>query len=104
MPSFVVPNAAKVDLPSLRADLAKYASSGLTADTMEWWTKFIDTLGSNMALQEEPPSTWILTELLELKNSANQPPLAEDVPLPQQLLHMCNTEDDDIPEVYLCVP
>ena len=100
MPSFVAANTAKVDLPSLKAALPKYATCGLTADTMEWWSTFIDTLQSSMASQEEPPSTWILTELLELKNSTCQSPVEEELPLPQELLHMRGIEDEHIPEVH----
>ena len=36
VPTLVTPNEAKVDLKHLKADLPRYASTGLTSATIEW--------------------------------------------------------------------
>ncbi len=102
VPPFVTANTAKVDLPSLRAALPKYGSSGLGPITIQWWSAFIEFLQSNMTEERACSSTWLFTELdvVELKKTA-RPCITEQRTLPQQLLNMRDHESEAIPEVCM---
>ena len=56
-----------------------------------------------MASEMECPPTWLFTELVELKRSA-QPSTVERVAIPEQLLRMRENENDTIPEVFNLTP
>lgn len=93
----------KVDLPSLKAALPKYATSGLGPVTIQWWTAFTEMLEAAMKTHEENSPTRLLTELLELKKNA-QPSSVEDALVPEQLSHMWGIETNTIPEVCSLTP
>ena len=92
-----------MDLPSLKAALPKYATSGLGPITMQWWTAFIEMLEANMVAEEESSQAWLLTELLELKKAA-QPRTVETTLIPEQLSQMRGSETATIPEVWDMTP
>lgn len=87
-----------MDLPSLKAALPKYATSGLGPVTIQWWSAFIEMLEAAMKTCKESSPTWLLTELLELKKNA-QSSLVEDALVPEQLSQMREIETNTIPEV-----
>ena len=65
---------------------------------MQWWNAFIDMLEANMAADKESSEIWLLTELLELKKSA-QSSTVEAHLIPKQLSHKWRIETDAIPEI-----
>ncbi len=73
----------------MRAALPKYGASGLGPVTVQWWSAFIQMLEDTMSpeIPCSPTSTWLFTELVDLKRSA-RPGAIELVLVSQQLLNM----------------
>lgn len=101
VPSLVAANTAKVDLPTLRADIPKYATSGLGPTSIQWWTNFIDTLERTMTSPWWSSSSWLFTKLCQLKRSVLPMPMEQAV-LPQPLVDKRSVETSTIPQVFTC--
>lgn len=100
IPKLVLPNGTKLDLPTMKKDIRKYAALS-TAD-QQWWKDFLAGVENSLGKEPEVPESWPMEFLLGI--SRHHPRITTEVdPVPEQLQNMRSAETRDIPEVSVVI-
>ena len=100
IPKLVLPNGTKLDLPTMKKDITRYAA--LSTVDQQWWKDFLARLENSIANEPEVPESWPMEFLLGI--SRHHPRTTTEVdPVPEQLQNMRSAETREIPEVSISI-